>query len=378
MPSARAAASLRRRLLAWYRRSARDLPWRRTRDPYAIWVSEVMLQQTQVATATPYYRHFLRRFPSVRRLASATREDVLASWSGLGYYRRARLLHAAAIAVVRDHGGRVPDDPAAFARLPGVGRYTAGAVQSIAFGRPLPVLDGNVARVFSRWFALAESPRTPAGSRALWTVAESLVPMRAAGDWNQALMELGATVCLPRAPRCGACPVARSCRARRENRVAEFPPAAARRTSERVRRAVALVSRRGKWLVVRRAGALLEGLWEPPGVELANGDAAGARLAEALGGLGVKARLADTGLRVRHTITHRRIEVEIWAGEARAATRNSAATRWLDASISDTKPGGATASGGAGIPLTALARRVLRLGIEVQTQDDVRRGRQSG
>lgn len=310
----RAATSLRRRLLAWYDREARDLPWRRTRDPYAIWVSEVMLQQTQVATATPYYRQFLRRFPSLRRLAAAPLDGVLAAWAGLGYYRRARMLHAAAQAVVREHAGRIPSDPDAFGRLPGVGRYTAGAVASIAFGRPAPVLDGNVARVFSRQFGIGVSVREPRGARTLWDLAEALVPMQRPGDWNQALMELGALVCLPRSPLCRACPIARTCRARALGQVEKFPPAAARRAVVRVRRAVALVESGGRWLVEQRDGDLLAGLWEPPGVELASGELAGPALERRLRALGVRARLSDTGERVRHTITHRRIEVELWRG----------------------------------------------------------------
>ena len=274
-----------------------------------------MLQQTQVATATPYYRQFLRLFPSPRRLAGAPREAVLAAWAGLGYYRRARMLHEAAAVVVREHAGRVPADPASFARLPGVGRYTAGAVQSIAFGHPLPVLDGNVARVFSRLFGLPVSVRAPAGARTLWALAESLVPMRNPGDWNQALMELGATVCLPRGPKCGKCPLARTCVARREGRIDELPPVVERRATVKLRRAIALVTWRGRVLVERLSGSLLDGLWEPPGVELEDGEEAGPLLEARLRALGVRARLRDTGERVKHTITHRRIEVEVWVDD---------------------------------------------------------------
>jgi A/G-specific adenine glycosylase len=343
----RAVASLHDRLLSWYRRNARDLPWRRTRDPYAIWVSEVMLQQTQVATATPYYRQFLRRFPSVRRLASAPLDEVLSAWAGLGYYRRARLLHAAAATVVREHGGRVPAEPEAFASLPGVGRYTAGAVQSIAFGRPLPVLDGNVARVFSRLFALPLNARSSTGARSLWSLAEALVPMRDPGDWNQALMELGATVCLPGTPRCEACPMARTCRARIEGRIEEFPPVAARRATVRVRRAIALVTWRDRVLVERLSGGLLGGMWEPPGVDLAGAASAQKELTARLRREGIQARLVDSGERVRHTITHRRIEVEIWharLGRAPAQTEDLRLVR-------RTSPG---------VAMTALGSRALK------------------
>lgn len=278
-----------------------------------------MLQQTQVATATPYYRQFLRRFPSVLRLARAGRDQVLEAWAGLGYYRRARMLHEASAVVVREHAGRVPADADAFARLPGVGRYTAGAVQSIAFGHPLPVLDGNVARVFSRQFGLEIGIREPAGARALWELATALVPMRDPGDWNQALMELGATVCLPRSPRCGACPIARTCVGRRQGRVDELPPVAARRETVRVRRAIAMVEWKGKWLVERLSGDLMNGLWEPPGVDLADGEEAGPHLRARLRRLGARVRLTDSGTRVRHAITHRRIQVEVWSGRLSAA-----------------------------------------------------------
>src|SRR5512136_569268 len=226
--------ALRRALLGWYARRRRALPWRGVRDPYRIWVSEVMLQQTRIATATPYYHAFLGRFPTLAALARARPADVLEAWSGLGYYRRARSLHAAAREVVREHGGRVPDDPAAFERLPGVGRYTAGAVLSIAYGRPLPALDGNAARVLSRLEALPATMRDPAGARRLWALAAARVPADRPGDWNQALMELGATVCTPRAPRCAACPLRRHCRALALGRVDRLPPPAVRRAGERV------------------------------------------------------------------------------------------------------------------------------------------------
>ena len=222
------------------------MPWRDTRDPYRIWVSEVMLQQTQVATALPFYQRFITRFPTLRSLSRATETRVLASWAGLGYYRRARHLREAARIVVREHGGRVPDDPEAFGRLPGAGRYTTGAVLSIAFDRSLPALDGNVARVLSRLFALPAAIREPRGAKALWALALALVPARGAGEWNQAIMELGATVCLPRSPRCDACPVRGQCRARVLGRIDAYPPVPARRATERCA---------GRWRWSNGAGA---------------------------------------------------------------------------------------------------------------------------
>ena len=325
-------------LLAWFRRSARALPWRTTRDPWRIWVSEIMLQQTRVDTVTPYYERFVARFPDARALAVAPLDDVLALWSGLGYYRRARHLHEAARTVVREHAGRVPREPGAFAALPGVGRYTLGAVLSIAYGQALPALDGNVARVLARWYARPWQVKRSADAKALWALAESLVPGRGgrvgragrAGDWNQALMELGATVCTPRAPRCGECPVARHCRAFGAGRPEAYPPAARHRVTERVRRAVAWLERGGRVLVTRRRGALLDGLWEPPGVELSPGEDATRALAALLRALGVRARLADSGERVRHAITHRAIEVELWRGSPVGRVPGVKALRWAD------------------------------------------------
>jgi A/G-specific adenine glycosylase len=340
-----APAALRRALLAWYRRNARPLPWRGTRDPYRIWVSEAMLQQTRVATATPYYKAFLARFPTLDALASSRPQDVLAAWSGLGYYRRARHLREAARLVVRDHAGRVPNDPESFGRLPGVGRYTTGAVLSLAFDRPLAVLDGNVARVLSRLFAVSAAVRDPRGARRLWALADTLVPRRGAGEWNQALMELGATICVPRAPRCGTCPVRRLCRARAANRVDAFPPVAARHAAVELRRAVALIARDGRVLMARREGRLLDGLWEPPGVDLRAGASAGAQLAAELARLGVRARLAPSGRSVRHVITHRAITVALWHGEPLGPMPRTARLRWVDPARTR-------------LPLSALGRRI--------------------
>ena len=200
-------ALLQRRLLAWYRRHQRDLPWRRTRDPYAIWVSEIMLQQTQVATAIPYYERFLRRFPHVRALARAPMERVLKSWEGLGYYSRARNLRRAAQIVLAEHGGRLPEEPEALRKLPGIGRYTAGAISSIAFDRDEPVLDGNVIRVLCRVFLIRANPKSARTQKRLWKLAEELLPAGHASFFNQALMDLGATICMPSHPHCDRCPL---------------------------------------------------------------------------------------------------------------------------------------------------------------------------
>jgi A/G-specific adenine glycosylase len=208
------APAFRRRLLAWYGRHRRPLPWRSTRDPYAILVSEIMLQQTQVARVEGYWTRFLERYPTVEDLAAASADAVHESWAGLGYYARARNLHAAAREVVRDHGGTLPREPEALRRLPGIGRYTAAAVASIAYGADVGTVDTNVARVLARVFGVRGAKKSAARARRTWRLVDALVPAGRAGDWNQALMDLGATTCTARAPRCPACPVHSVCRSR--------------------------------------------------------------------------------------------------------------------------------------------------------------------
>src|SRR5262245_64033449 len=207
LPPARTLAGLRRKLLAWFDRHRRDLPWRADRDPYRVWVSEVMLQQTTVAAVVPYFDRFLAAFPTVQALAAADEQQVLKLWEGLGYYRRARHLHAAAKRLVAEQGGALPDDPAVWAELPGVGRYILGAVLSQAFDRKLPVVEANSLRVLARLFGYRGDPREGDGKTWVWSAAEIMLPTRRAGDFNQALMELGALVCTPTAPACGACPL---------------------------------------------------------------------------------------------------------------------------------------------------------------------------
>lgn len=329
-----------------------------------------MLQQTRVATATPFYHAFLARFPTPAALARAREADVLAAWAGLGYYRRARHLREAARLVVRDHGGRVPDDAETFGALPGVGRYTTGAVLSIAFDRSLPALDGNVARVLSRLFAVPAAVREPRGAATLWAIAQSLMPEREPGDWNQALMELGARVCTPRTPRCGECPVRAQCRAFATGRVAAFPPVVARPDAVRVRTAVALVARGGRMLVTRREGPRLAGLWEPPAVELRDGVAARPALDRTLRALGVSARLAPTGARVRHTVTRHAIEAEVWRGEVGGPIGHRAGPERAAAAAAPLEKGARRSARPAarfvdprrpGVALTALAKKVAAL-----------------
>jgi A/G-specific adenine glycosylase len=258
-------------LQAWYRAHRRAMPWRGTRDPYRIWISEVMLQQTRVAAVVDYYRRFLRRFPTVHALARAPQSAVLKHWAGLGYYSRARNLHRAAKEIVAKHNGRFPRTLDAALALPGVGAYTAAAVLSIAYRQPYAVLDGNVARVLARLHAIRGDLRAHGRWRKLQNTAQRLMDMRHPGDWNQAMMELGATICTPRAPRCDACPVARWCRAQQLGIAQQLPAARRKRATEQIHVAAAvLLDPRGRTLLLPPNGASHDGLfsrmWQFPAV----------------------------------------------------------------------------------------------------------------
>ena len=338
------ARGRRRPLLAWYRRHRRELPWRATRDPYAIWISEAMLQQTRVEAAEPFWRRFLAALPDVRSLAEASEERVLELWSGLGYYRRARSLHAAAQVIVRDHGGSFPSELEAARSLPGVGPYTAGAVLSIAYDRPEPVVDGNVARVFARWFALEGDPTTSASMRRFWALAGDLVPRRGgAGEWNQALMELGATLCRPRDPFCSRCPVSARCRAHIEGSTASIPGTRARPETFDVELEVAWIQRRGRVLAFQRpAGGRMAGLWEFPTREAAAGGAP--RLHPELWPEGVRVEGASSLAELRHSITRHRICARVLPG---GVVGTPAGGRWVPrAQLGE-------------LALTGLSRKVL-------------------
>jgi len=301
-------------LLAWFAASRRDLPWRHARDPYAIWVSEAMLQQTQVATVIPYYRSFLQRFPDVQALAGADQQEVLKRWEGLGYYGRARNLHKAAQRVMQEHQGRVPREWDAFRGLPGVGDYIAAAVLSIAFGKPYPVVDGNVKRVLSRLHLLKAPVNQPASLKDFRAAAEELLKREDPGTFNQAIMELGALICRPRQPVCAACPVQRFCRAVQAGRVSEFPKRIQRRPTPQFRIAAGVVFRRGKVLITRRKPeGLLGGLWEFPGGKIQGGETAeGACIREMKEEVGLTVRIASHLCTVRHAYTHFRIVMDVF------------------------------------------------------------------
>jgi A/G-specific adenine glycosylase len=299
---------LQRALAAWYRRNRRDLPWRRGADAYRVWLAEVMLQQTTVKAVVPYYEAFLARFPSLRALAAASEQDVLAAWSGLGYYQRARNLLRAARHLAERHAGRFPRTLEAALAVPGVGLYTASAVLSIAYGVPLPVVDGNVRRVLARFCALCG----PEWRReaAFYNLAEELLERESPGQWNQALMELGATVCTPRRPACPVCPLRGACRARGLGLAEALPEARVRRPAQDVTVAAALVERGERVLLVRRGdGRLLGRLWEVPQTSLdSHGRVDLVRELRERHGLVVEA--GPLAVRARHAITHRRIRLE--------------------------------------------------------------------
>lgn len=317
------------RLLAWYDRHRRDLPWRRTREPWPVWVSEVMLQQTRVETAIPYFERFLARFPDPAALAAAPIEEVLTLWSGLGYYRRARQLQAAARAV-GERGG-LPETAAELEGLPGIGPYTAAAIASIAFGAAVPVLDGNVVRVAARLSAEPDDPARAPVRRRLLAVAAGLLDAARPGDSNQALMELGATLCLPKAPACGACPLEPDCLARAHGAPEAHPRPRRRPAPVRVRQTAAVVEGTGGTvLLVRRAATepVLAGLWELPTVEAEDLAGAERALAARYGGTW---RLGAPAASLRHGITFRAIELAAHRAEwIPAEVAESPAATWLD------------------------------------------------
>ncbi len=310
----RTIQSIRKLLSEWYAVSSRRLPWRETRDPYQIWVSEVMLQQTQVKTVVSYFESFITLFPYVETLAAADLERVLKAWEGMGYYARARNLQRAAIEVCELYGGRIPDDPVVFKSLPGVGDYICAAVQSIAFGAPKAVVDGNVKRVLSRMFQIGEPVNRPSASKVFAAAADRLLDRSDPGEFNQAVMELGALVCRPYSPLCGDCPVARHCAARLSARVADFPVRDRRRPVPTRRVAVGVVEKDGRILLTQRQPeGLLGGLWEFPGGKIEDGEKPKAACArEILEETGLSIEVAEHIASVKHAYTHFKVEIDVY------------------------------------------------------------------
>ncbi len=296
-------------LLAWYADYQRDLPWRTSRNPYAIWVSEVMLQQTRVETVAPYYLRWMARFPTLAALAAATQQEVLACWEGLGYYSRARNLHAAARILTESHGGRLPPDLKELQKLPGIGPYTAAAIASIAFGIDAPAIDGNLRRVFARLYDVGAPLGSSEAERKIAEGAAENMPPGAAGEYNQALMDLGATICTPTSPACERCPVEAFCLARANNRQEDRPVRKKRKTVPHKLVAAAVIRRGGRVLIAQRPPeGLLGGLWEFPGGKLEPGESLDAALRRELKEeLGVEVEVGPPFGNYRHAYTHFRV-----------------------------------------------------------------------
>ena len=336
MPPPKWRQQLRRRLLDWFARHAEDMPWRQTRDPYSIWVSEIMLQQTQVATVVPYYHRFLAALPDIEALASAEEEQVLRLWEGLGYYRRARQLRRAAQVIVAEHDGKFPRDVQQVEALPGIGRYTAGAILSIAFDQRLPILEANTLRLYSRWAGLRADPRRSSGEKFLWRFATTLLPRKEVGAFNQAAMELGRLVCVPKAPDCTQCPVAMLCTARADDAV-DVIPLPAQRTQYEDRCEAAVVVRRGQEVLLRRCGTgeRWAGLWDFPRFVVGGHSAAAARrelCEQVLRITGLTVEAGEKIITIRHGVTRFRITLHCFEATRVAGRRRSSTelpTAWV-------------------------------------------------
>ena len=306
--------TFRRKLLAWYADNARDLPWRRTHDPYRIWISEIMLQQTTVVAVIPYFERFLARFPSVDALAAADETDVLRLWEGLGYYSRAQNLLRAAKAVVEKHHGQFPSDVEALQSLPGIGRYTAGAIASFAFDIPAPIVEANTLRLYCRLLGHQGDPRSSVGQQVLWTFAESVLPKTGAGRLNQALMELGATVCLPKEPRCGGCPVSAHCLAFRDGTQSVVPQPKSKKVMTAITE-VSIAIRSGPKYLLRRCppNERWAGLWDFVRFEIA-GDSQSVDtaylIATVLARTGLDIECGSPIAELKHAVTRYRITLK--------------------------------------------------------------------
>lgn len=317
MHDAKWRSALRRKLLKWFDENQRDLPWRKKRTPYRIWISEIMLQQTQVATVIDYFNRFVKQYPSVRKLAAAEQADVLKLWEGLGYYRRARQLHAAAQQVVERFGGQFPTKFDDVLSLPGIGRYTAGAILSIALDQPQPILEGNTIRVFARLMEMTTDPRSTQNQKLLWEFSESLIPRKRCGDFNQSLMELGSEICHPKKPKCLICPINNLCPTAIKGLQEQIPIAAKKTNYQNLEEAV-LVIRKGNKYLVRKCEPKerWEGLWDFPRYETRKktGNAALALAEKLKTQTGILAELSPTKTTIKHAVTRYRITLSCYLG----------------------------------------------------------------
>jgi A/G-specific adenine glycosylase len=328
--------SLRRRLLAWYATHKRDLPWRRSRDPYRVWISEIMLQQTQVATVGDYFDRFISTFPDVHALAASAESEVMRLWEGLGYYRRARQLHAAAKKIVAEYSGKFPSEREQLQQLPGIGRYTAGAIASIAFDRRAAILEANTIRLLSRLIAFRGNPHSQAGQRPLWRVAEEILPQKRVAEFNQALMELGSLVCTPSEPKCPACPLSTVCAAFAAALQQEIPPAKPRPVYANLREAAVIVRKNGSVLVRRcAADERWAGLWDFPRFAIeADGPLFALKeiAAKVASQTGIECAPGGLLKTMKHGVTRYRITLDCYQAiyvSGRVSARKSAAVRWL-------------------------------------------------
>jgi len=334
---------IRRRLLEWFYQNKRDLPWRGETDPYRIWISEVMLQQTQVATVIPYYHRFLQRFPTVAALAAAPLKEVLKAWEGLGYYARARNLHKAAGEIIENWGGRFPKNYADLRQLPGFGDYTAGAVASIAFGRAVPAVDSNARRVLARLFAVEEDVTRGQAARRLKEIAAALVDPHTPGDWTEALIELGATVCVPKSPKCLLCPLREFCRARQRGIEQQLPVKPAKKALPHYDVTAAVICQNGKLLIAQRPpDGMLGGLWEFPGGKQEEGETLAQCLRREIEEeLGITVKVGRPVTTVKHSYTHFKITLYAFYCRLVAGTPQPlhvADWRWVTLDEIDTFP----------------------------------------
>ena len=319
-------AKIRRQLTNWYQKHHRPLPWRESQDPYPIWISEIMLQQTQVETVKPYFKRFMREFPQIKKLAAADESRVLQLWEGLGYYRRARQLHQAAQVIAKEHSGRFPQELSQVLALPGIGRYTAGAILSIAFDQRTPILEANTLRVYSRWIALTDDPRTGSGQAVLWDLAEQILPRQRVGQFNQAAMELGAKICSVKQPKCLLCPVRTACQAFQQGLQNQIPIPPRPKKYEDVTE-VAIVVRRRREVLLRQCqeGERWTGLWDFPRFPTENKGDLRELVNKVKQQTGIEAQIGSKITTIKHGVTRFRITLDCFAAKyqsGRIRTKN--------------------------------------------------------